>query len=170
MRGQPRDDIERQVRALELRIGIDHDGNIDGIGNGTEIALDLRVADREIRFEDRENTIGADLLAGPRLLHRIRRRSRGNAGDHRHAPVRGFDGGLHHRQPLRPVQIGEFAGRAERRQPVHLRLDEVIAQPAEHIGADVAVGVDRRDQVGKDAVEVGHGRERAFEIREFACS
>ena len=122
--------IERQVRALELRIGVDHDGNIDRIGDGAEIAFDLRVAEREIRFQDRENAVGAEFLIGLGLRHRIRVEVEATPATTGTRPVRGFDRGLHHGQALRVVEIGKLAGRAERRQPVHARLDEIIAQPA----------------------------------------
>ena len=32
MVGQPRDDIEREIAALELRIGVEHDRDVDGVG------------------------------------------------------------------------------------------------------------------------------------------
>ena len=53
------------------------------------------------------------------------------------------------------VEIGELAGRAERRQPMHAGLDEVVAQLAEHVGLDAAGRINGRDEIGKDAVE-GH--------------
>ena len=136
--GEPRDHIERQIGALELRIGVDHDGNVDRVGNGAEIGFDLRIGEREIGFQDRENAVGAELLIGLRLRHRVRRRGRGDAGDHGHAALRGLDRGLHHRRALRVVEIGELAGRAERRQPMHAGLDEIVAEPAQHLGADLA--------------------------------
>ena len=84
MRGEPLDHIQREVGALELRIGIDHDGNVDGIRDGAEVGFDLRVADREIRLHDRENAIGAEFLMRPCLRHRVRRRGRCDAGNDRH--------------------------------------------------------------------------------------
>ena len=104
MLGEPRDDVERQVGALELRIGVDHDGNVDGVGNGAEIALDLRVCEREIRLQDRQDAVGAKLLVGLRLRHGVGRRGRGDAGDHRHAASRRLDRGPHHRGALRGVR------------------------------------------------------------------
>jgi hypothetical protein len=56
------------------------------------------------------------------------------------------------------IEIGEFTGRAERRQPVNAGLDEIVAQTAKHIGANLPAGVNRRDQVGKNAVEIMHAR------------
>ena len=93
MRGEPRDHIERQVGALELRVGVDHDGNVDGIRDGAEIGFDLRIRQREIGFEDGEDAVGAELLIGLRLRDRIRRRGRGDAGDDGHALLRGLDRG-----------------------------------------------------------------------------
>jgi hypothetical protein len=55
------------------------------------------------------------------------------------------------------AEIGELAGGAKRRQPVHAGLDQIVTEPAEHIGADLPRGVDGRDQIGKDAVEISHG-------------
>jgi hypothetical protein len=55
----------------------------------------------------------------------------------------GLDRGLHHGCALRVVEIGELAGRAERRQAVHARCDEIVAQPAQYVGADAAFGIDR---------------------------
>ncbi len=156
MGGEARDDVERQVRTLELRIGVDHHGNVDGVGDGAEIGFDLRVGEREIRFQDREDAVGAELFIGLCLRHRVRGRGRGDAGHHRHAAVRGLDRGLHHGRALRVVEIGELAGRAERRQPVHARLDQIVAQPAQHLGADLAGRIDRRDEIGKDAVKISH--------------
>ena len=40
---------------------------------------------------------------------------------------------------------------------MHAGFDEIVAEPAEHLGADLPVGIDRRDQIGKDAVEISHG-------------
>ena len=154
---EPRDDVEREIRALELRIGVDHHGNIDRVRDGAKIGFDLAVTERKIRFQDRQNAVGAELLAGFGLGHRIRRRGRGDAGVHRHAASCHLDRGLHHGLTLRVVEIGKLAGRAERRQSVHAGLDEIVAKTAEHIGADLACGIDGRDEIGEDAVEIGHG-------------
>ena len=140
-----------------MRIGVDHHGNIDGIGNGTEIGFDLRIAEREIGFENRKNAVGTELLTGLRLRDRIRRRGRGDASDHRHAAFRGFDRGFHHHRALHVIEIGELAGRAERRQPVHTGFDEIVAEPAEYFATDLSRNINRRDQIGKDAVEISHG-------------
>ena len=139
-----------------MRIGVDDDGNIDRVGDGAKIGFDLRVAEREIRFQDRQDAVGAELLVGLRLRDRIESRGRGDTGDHGHASLRGLDRGLHHRRALRAIEIGELAGRAERRQPMHAGFDEIVAETAEHVAADFPHGIDRRDQIGKDAVEVSH--------------
>jgi hypothetical protein len=55
---------------------------------------------------------------------------------------------------LRGAEISEFAGRAERRQPVNPGLDQVVAEPAQHIGLDPAIGGGRRDEIGKDSVQI----------------
>ena len=74
-----------KVAALELRIGIKHDRNVDRIGDGAEVSLDLRILEREIGFEDGEDAVGAEVLIVPRLRHRVGGGGRGNAGDYRHA-------------------------------------------------------------------------------------
>jgi hypothetical protein len=153
---QPRDDVERQVRALELRIGVDHHGDIDRIGDGAKIGFDLGIPEREIRFHDCENAVGAELLIGLGLLDCVHRRGRRDAGNHRHAALGGLDGRLHHRRALRVIEIGELTGRAERRQSVHARFDEIVAEPAEHPGSDIPLGVERRDEIRENAVEIGH--------------
>ena len=35
-------------------------------------------------------------------------------------------------------------------------FDQIVAEPAKHLGADVPRGVDRGDQIGKYAVEIRH--------------
>jgi hypothetical protein len=62
----------------------------------------------------------------------------------------------HHGLALFAREIGEFAGRAERRQAMHAGLDQVGRKPPEQVGEDRPFRVDRRDQIGKDAVKVGH--------------
>jgi len=66
----------------------------------------------------------------------------------------GLDGCHNDGGALRGAEIGEFAGGAERRQPVYPGLDQVVAELAEHIGLDPAVGCGRRDEIGKHAVQV----------------
>ena len=109
---------------------------IDGVGDGAEIAFDLRVLEREIGFQDRKNAVGAERLPAQRLFDRVGRGGGGNAGDHRHAPVGRFDGRPHHGFFLRAGKISELAGGAERREPMHAGLDQVVAQLAEHVGLD----------------------------------
>ncbi len=41
---------------------------------------------------------------------------------------------------------------------MHARADQIIAEAAQYTGANPSVGIERRDQIGKDAVEVGHAR------------
>ena len=41
---------------------------------------------------------------------------------------------------------------------MHAGLDEIVAEAAEHIGADVAVGIERRHQIRKNAVKISHKR------------
>src|SRR5206468_2098222 len=35
-------------------------------------------------------------------------------------------------------------------------LDQIVAEPPEHVGLDLAGGVDGRNQIGKHAVEISH--------------
>jgi hypothetical protein len=43
-----------------MRIGVEHDRNVDGVRDRAEIALDLRVPEREIGFENGENAVGVN--------------------------------------------------------------------------------------------------------------
>jgi hypothetical protein len=40
---EARDHVERKIAALKLWIGIEHHGNVDGIGNAAEIGFDLPI-------------------------------------------------------------------------------------------------------------------------------
>ena len=57
---EPRNHIQREVRSLELRVGVHHHGNVDRIGNGAEIGFDLPVLERKIGFQDRKDAVGAE--------------------------------------------------------------------------------------------------------------
>src|SRR5262249_9773982 len=74
----------------------------------------------------------------------------------RNAAARRGDGRAYDRLALGAVEIGELAGRAERGQPVHPGLDEIIDQASEHVVKHAAERIDRRHQGGKDAVEIAH--------------
>ena len=87
------------------------------------------------------------------------------AGHHRHPACCRFDRGLYHRSTLALVQIGELAGRAERRQSMNARFDQIVAEPAQHVGAKVAAEIRRRHQIGKHAVKIRHEEPRSPEIR-----
>ena len=93
---EPRDHVEREIAALELRIGVEHDRNVDRVGDGAKVGFDLRVLEREVGFEDGEDAVGAELLVDLRLLDGVGGRGRGDARDHRHAFARGFDRRAHH--------------------------------------------------------------------------
>jgi hypothetical protein len=156
MISEPRNHIQREIRALELGIGVDHHGNVDRVRDAAEVGFDLRVGERKIRFEDREDAVGAEFLIGAGLRDRIGRRGGDHAGDHGHTAFCRCDRRAHHGGALVGIEIGEFAGRTERRQSVHAGLDQIIAKPGENILADVAGRIDRGDEIGEDAVEVGH--------------
>jgi hypothetical protein len=48
---------------------------------------------------------------------------------------------------------------------MHARLDKVVGEAAEHIGLDAAGRIDRRDEIGKHAMEVGHEASRFVMLR-----
>jgi len=56
---EPRDDIERQVGALKLRIGVEDNRKSDGVRYSVEVGLDLRCHQRKVGFKNRKNTVGA---------------------------------------------------------------------------------------------------------------
>jgi hypothetical protein len=154
MRREAGDDVEGEVAALELRVGVEHHGNVDGVGNGAEVAFDLGVLEGEISFEDGEDAGGAEALIVLRLGDGVGRRGRGNAGDNRHAAGRGFDGRSDDGGALCTIEIGELAGRAERGEAVHPGSDEIAREARQHLALDAARGIDGRDEIGKDTVEV----------------
>jgi hypothetical protein len=39
---------------------------------------------------------------------------------------------------------------------MHAGCDEIVAEPGQHTRADVAGCIDGRNEIGKDAVEIGH--------------
>src|ERR1700679_2827904 len=69
-----------------------------------------------------------------------------------------FDRRLHHRQTLGVVEISKLTGRAKRRQPVHAGGDKVLAQARQHVTANGAVGIERRNKIRKDTMEIRHGK------------
>ena len=86
--GEPLDRRERQVAALELRVRVQHDSAVDGIGDGAEVGHHAIVRHREVGLEDREDAGAAEPAPFERLAHRIRGGRRGDAGGHRHAAGR----------------------------------------------------------------------------------
>ncbi len=93
------------------------------VGNGTKIGFDLRVFQREVGFQNGENAVGAELLIGFGLFDCICCGRRCNTGDNGHAFARCLDRRLHNSFALDAIEIGEFAGRTERRQAVHSGFD-----------------------------------------------
>ena len=87
-------------------------------------------------------------------------RGRRHARDHRHPAGGRLERDLDHAPLLRPVEIGELAGRAERRQAVHAGRDQVLAKARQHLVLDPPGLVDRRDQVREHAVEPGRAHRR----------
>jgi hypothetical protein len=150
------DHIQREIAALEIRVGVEHDRNVDRVRNRAEVSLDLSILQREIRFEDREDAGRAHRLVIARLRHRVAGRRRRDAGDHRHALVGGFNRRLHHIAPLRLVEIRKLARRTERRQAVNAGFDQIVGQFAEHVDLYLAVGADRRNEVRHHTVKFGH--------------
>jgi hypothetical protein len=66
---ETRDHVERKIAALELWIGIEHKGNVDGIGNAAEIGFDLSILQRKIGFQYRQNAVRTKGLICFRLLN-----------------------------------------------------------------------------------------------------
>ena len=156
MLGQTRDNVEREIAALKLRIGVKHDRNVDRVGDGAKVGFDLRILEREVGFENCENAVDAEFLAGLRLFDCIGGHGRRDTCDHRHAFCRRLDRRLHDRLALCAIEIGEFAGRAKRRQAMHAGLDEVGRELAKHVGEDFSFRIDRRDEIGEYTVEIAH--------------
>ena len=44
---------------------------------------------------------------------------------------------------------------------MHAELDEIIPEPAKHAATDLPGGIERRDQIGKDALEISRGEDCA---------
>lgn len=44
---------------------------------------------------------------------------------------------------------------------MNARLDEIVTEPGQHLGADPARCIDRRNQIRKDAVKISHDRKHA---------
>jgi hypothetical protein len=152
------DRAEREVAALEPRIGVEHDRTGDRVGDRLEVGDDAILGHREIGLENREDAGAAQALEFGRLPDRLGRGGRRDARDHRHPPGRPLERHLDHPALLRPLQIGELAGRAERCQPVHAGRDQMLAEPPQHLILDPPGRVHRRDQVRKHPVELGAHR------------
>ena len=153
-RGEPLDRRERQIAALELRVGVEHDRTGDRLRDRREIGDHAVLGDREIGLEDREDPGAPHALELGRLAHRVPCRGRRHPGHHRHPAGCRRKRDLDDAALLRPAQIGELAGGPERREAVHPGCDEVLDQRRQHLVPDAAILADRRHQVGKDAVEV----------------
>ena len=154
---EPLDHGKRKIGSLKLRIGVEHDGAGDGVRDRLEIGLDARVRDRKIGFEDREHAVDAERDECLRKLDRAGRRGRGDAGDDGHASARRAHHAIDDLDPLLGVEIGEFAGRAERREAMHAGLDQMLDERGEHIRLDASFRIDGRDEIGEDAFELGGG-------------
>jgi hypothetical protein len=115
--------------------------------------VDTLVRDREVGLEDGEHAGAAHALEGLRLADRICRGSRGHARHHRHAPSRRVQRHLDDAPSLLERQVRELAGRAQRREPVHARPNQVLDEACQHLVLDPPIFLDGRDQIGKDAVE-----------------
>ncbi len=81
---QALDRAEREVGALEAGIGVEHDRQVDGLGDRPEIGDDAILGNGEIRLEDGQDAVGAGRRDASCLGHRVGRRGRGDAGHHRH--------------------------------------------------------------------------------------
>ncbi len=135
--------VERQVRALELRVGVEHHRAGDRCRDGSEIGDDAVIGDGKIGFQHGENAGTAFFLERDGLADGVIRCGRGNPCDHRHAARCGFEGHLHHPLLLRPIQIGKLAGGAKRRQPVNPSIEQMLDQGGQYLVHDPAMPVDR---------------------------
>lgn len=70
MTGEPFNDVEG-VAALEIRIGVEHHWDIDGVGNRPKVSLDLRILEREVSFTDGKDALGPEPFVAPGLGDRI---------------------------------------------------------------------------------------------------
>ncbi len=115
---QPLDHGKRKVRALEIRVGVEHDRERHRVRHRLEVGVDAVIGNRKVGFEDRENAVAADALHLARLEDGVGDRRRRHAGYDRNAPVGRLHDDFDDAPPLRPVEIGEFAGRPKRREAV----------------------------------------------------
>jgi hypothetical protein len=42
---------------------------------------------------------------------------------------------------------------------MHARSDKIVTQARQHLAANGAVGINRRNKIGKDTVEIRHGKD-----------
>ena len=144
----------RQVRALEIRVGVDHHRTRHRPGRRGEERDDAVLGDGEIGFQRRDHAGDAHGLEFAGLTARLGGGGGGDAGDHRHPPGRRFQRDFHHPFLLFPRKVRELAGAAERRQAVDAGGDDVLAEPAENPVHDRAVVVDGRHQIGENPEEI----------------
>jgi len=150
---QPLDHRQAEVRTLEARVGVQHHRQRHRLADRPEVREHAVVGEREVGLEDGENAVGPEPLPLARLIDGVGGRGRGHAGNDRHTAGGRLDDHLDHPSALVAAQVGELAGRSERRQPVHAGADQVLAQTAEDFVLDPAALVDRRDEVRKDPVK-----------------
>ncbi len=129
------------------------------LGNGGKIALDTPRRQREHLLQDQDQPVCAEPGVRLRLPHGIAGGKRRDARQHRHAPGRGIDHDAHDLLTLLEREIGELAGAAQGREPVHAAGDQMFDQLAQHALAHAPRGfVDRGNEVGENSVKVGHAR------------
>jgi hypothetical protein len=94
------------------------------------------------------------------LEDRVGDGGRCDSGDDGNAAFRRLEHDFDHAAALSPAEIGELPGRAERGEPVDASLDEVVAESRQDRRIHVARGMQRRNDIGKNAVEacLGHPR------------
>ena len=146
---QPFDNIDGQMAALEVRIGINNDRQVGAVCNRAEIHFRFLIAEREIGFKDREDAIGAGAPVGDRLFDGVRSGCAGDTSDDRRSARRGIGRDIDDTLPLLAIQVGELAGAAEWRETVDAETDQIVAEPRQYVVFDRPGFIDRRYQVGE---------------------
>ncbi len=107
---QPVYDGQAQVRSLKVRVGIEHNGNRNRLGDCLEIGEYTLIGDREVGIENGEDAAAAQILEFPCLGNSVSDRGRCHPRNDGNAAFGRCDDHLNDAPPLRPGQIGKLAG------------------------------------------------------------
>ena len=107
---QPVYDGQAQVRSLKVRVGIEHNGNRDRLGDRLEIGEYTLIGDREVGIENCEDAAAAQTLELPCLGNGVSDRGRSHARNDGNSAFRRCDDHFNDAPPLRPGEIGELSG------------------------------------------------------------